>query len=236
MENPHIVTAFENDLQNLKRRVIEMGGLVESAVADAVLALSRRDLELARIVISNDARVDQIQREIEEAATLVIAKRQPLAVDLREVMAALRVANDLERVGDMAKNMAKRILAIDGAVPSAKLMLGVENLSRLALEQLETVLDGYASKDVEKAQAVRASDGSIDAVYTSIFRELLTYMMEDARTITSCTHLLFTAKNLERIGDHATNIAETIIYVATGESPRDDRPKADETSMGVKVG
>jgi phosphate transport system protein len=236
MESPHIVTAFENDLQNLKRRVIEMGGLVESAVADAVLALSRRDLELARIVISNDARIDQIQREIEEAAILVIAKRQPLAVDLREVIAALRVANDLERSGDMAKNMAKRVLAIDGAVPSAKLMLGVENLSRLALEQLETVLDGYASKDVEKAQAVRASDGSIDAVYTSIFRELLTYMMEDARNITSCTHLLFTAKNLERIGDHATNIAETIIYVATGEAPRDERPKADETSMGAKVG
>jgi phosphate transport system protein len=236
MESPHIVTAFENDLQNLKRRVIEMGGLVESAVADAVLALSRRDLELARIVISNDARIDQIQREIEEAAILVIAKRQPLAVDLREVIAALRVANDLERAGDMAKNMAKRVLAIDGAVPSAKLMLGVENLSRLALEQLETVLDGYASKDVEKAQAVRASDGSIDAVYTSIFRELLTYMMEDARNITSCTHLLFTAKNLERIGDHATNIAETIIYVATGEAPRDERPKADETSMGAKVG
>ena len=235
MENPHIVTAFENDLRNLKRRIVEMGGLVERAVADSIQALARRDAELAKALIAADARVDAMQREVEEAAILVIAKRSPVATDLREVVATLRIANDLERVGDMAKNIGKRVLAINGASPSPKLVLGVENLSRLALEQLVTVLDGYATGDVEKANTVRANDGSIDALYTAIFRELLTYMMEDPRNITSCTHLLFTAKNLERIGDHATNIAETIVYIATGEAPRDDRPKQDETTTMART-
>ncbi len=226
----HIVSAFDADLQNLTRRIAEMGGLAEKAVGDAISALARRDMDLARQVVSADQRIDALQREIEDAAILVIAKRQPVAVDLRQVVGALRVANDLERIGDMAKNVAKRVLVINGAVPAAKLILGVENLSKLALEQLENVLDAYAGRDSAKALEVRSSDGSIDAVYTSIFRELLTYMMEDPRNITACTHLLFTAKNLERIGDHATNIAETIVYVATGEVVRDDRPKSDETT------
>lgn len=226
----HIVTAFETELQTLKRMTAEMGGLAEKSIADAVLALSRRDLELAQRVIASDGRIDALQRDIEENAILVIAKRQPMANDLRNVVAALRISNDLERIGDLAKNIGKRVVAMNGAAPLQRLIVSVDNLSRLALEQLKVVLDAYTQSDAEKALGVWKRDTSIDAMYTSIFRELLTYMMEDPRNITPCTHLLFTAKNLERIGDHATNIAETVYYAASGRPLGDDRPKSDEFS------
>jgi phosphate transport system protein len=232
--NEHIVSAFENDLQQLRRRVAEMGGLTEKAVADAVLALTGRDVERAQAVIAGDARIDALQREIEEAAILVIARRQPMALDLRMVIAAIRVANDLERIGDLAKNIAKRVMVLSGLGVPQKLLAGADAMSRLALEALKDVLDAYAANDADKALGVWKRDGAIDAMHTSIFRELLTYMMEDPRNISFCIHLLFSAKNIERIGDHATNVAETVYYVATGQILADDRPKGDDTSQLVE--
>ncbi|MBX9620000.1 MAG: phosphate signaling complex protein PhoU [Hyphomicrobiales bacterium] len=225
----HTVKAFEDELENLTRLIAEMGGLAEKAVADSVLALGRRDLDLAGIVVRDDVRLDRLQREVEEAAILLIARRQPVASDLRDVVGALRICSDLERIGDLAKNIAKRVIAMGSGVPPQKLVHGVSHISQIALEQLKHVLDAYTQKDQGKALGVWKRDEEIDAMYTSIFRELLTYMMEDARNITACTHLLFTAKNIERIGDHATNIAETVYYVSTGENLSEDRPKGDDS-------
>lgn len=231
----HTVKAFETDLENLARLIAEMGGLAEKAVADAITSLSRRDTALALSVVRDDIRLDKLQREVEEAAILLIARRQPVASDLRDVVGALRICSDLERIGDLAKNIAKRVIAMGSAVPSQRLVHGVSHISQIALEQLKNVLDAYTQRNRDKALGVWKRDEQIDAMYTSIFRELLTYMMEDARNITACTHLLFTAKNIERIGDHATNIAETVYYVATGENLADDRPKSDESSYTSSI-
>ena len=188
------------------------------------------DADLAYQVIEADHKVDQLHRQIEEAAIIVIARRQPLAQDLRETIAAIRIANDLERVGDHGKNIAKRAIAIHKERFSQTLRVGVEHLAELGLRQVKKVLDAYATRDVEKAREVCAQDQEIDAVYTSLFRELLTYMMEDPRNITMCTHLLFCAKNLERIGDHATNIAETVFYLITGQQW--EEPHESSTRIG----
>ena len=212
----HIVTSFDDDLKDLARRIAEVGGLAERAVDQAVRALTAVDLAVARKVIESDDHIDALQREIEERAILVIARRQPMAQDLREVMAAIHIANDLERVGDLAKNTAKRVIAIDGQFQPKQFVHGVEHLADLALEQLKNVLDAYASHDLEQALSVWKHDNEIDVLYTSLFRELLTYMMEDPRNITQCTHLLFCTKSLERVGDHATNIAEAAYYLETG--------------------
>jgi phosphate transport system protein len=224
----HTVAAFDNDLQNLAKRLVEMGGLAEAAVADSVAALVRRDAAQAQAVIAGDKRIDALQRAVEESTILIIARRQPLANDLRAVVGAIRIASDLERIGDLAKNIAKRVVAMNGVAVPPKFVSGVDHLSRLSLEALKDVLDAYARNDAAKALGVWKRDGAIDAMHTSIFRELLTYMLEDPRNITACIHLLFSAKNMERVGDHATNIAETIYYVATGEVLADDRPKSDE--------
>ena len=213
----HIVTSYEDELKGLARSIAEMGGLAEQLVDQSITALLRSDSALARSVITSDRQIDRLHRQIEERAILVIARRQPLAQDLRETVAAIRIANDLERVGDLGKNIAKRALVIQDQPFSQKLRVGVEHLAELGLQQLKNVLDSYGTGDVDKAREVCARDEEIDAVYTSLFRELLTYMMEDPRNITMCTHLLFCAKNIERIGDHATNIAETVYYVVTGE-------------------
>ncbi|HEY3206963.1 MAG TPA: phosphate signaling complex protein PhoU, partial [Gaiellaceae bacterium] len=197
----HTAKAFDADLQELARKVAEMGGLAEKEIADAVDALAKRDTALAQRVIAADITTDALQRDIEEKAILTIARRQPMAVDLREIVAALRVSNDLERIGDLAKNIAKRVVALNGDFPPQKLIRGVEHISDLVLEQLKDVLDSYAQRDVAKAVAVWRGDEGVDAMYTSLFRELLTYMMEDPRNITFCTHLLFCAKNIERMGD-----------------------------------
>lgn len=231
----HTVKAFEADLENLTRLIAEMGGLVEKAVADSVKALARRDADLALVVVQEDTRIDRLQREVEEAAILLIARRQPVAGDLRDIIGALRISSDLERIGDLAKNVAKRVIAMGAGVPPQKLIHGVSHISQIALEQLKNVLDAFTQKDSSKALGVWKRDEQIDAMYTSIFRELLTYMMEDARNITACTHLLFTAKNIERIGDHATNIAETVYYIAVGESLSDERPKGDESSYTSSI-
>jgi len=226
----HTMKAFDTDLQDLARMVAEMGGLAEKQVADAVDALAKRDTTLAQRVSAADASIDTLQREIEEKAVLTIARRQPMAVDLREVVGALRLANDLERIGDLAKNIAKRVLAISGRFQPQKIVAGVQHMSDLCEEQLKDVLDAYAQKHDEAAMDVWRRDGAIDALYTSLFRELLTYMMEDPRNITFCTHLLFCAKNIERMGDHATNIAETVYYIVEGSALADERPKGDTTA------
>ncbi|MBS4084784.1 MAG: phosphate signaling complex protein PhoU [Rhizobiales bacterium] len=227
----HIVTAFENELRDINRKVAEMGGLAEKSVVDSIDALIKRDTILAQRVIASDGRLDQLQREIEEDAITLIAKRQPLAVDLREVVSAIRISNDLERIGDLAKNTAKRVLALKGEYQAAALLRGVEHMSEIVLEQLKEVLDAFGARDATRAMAVWKRDGAVDDLYTSLFRELLTYMMEDPRQITMCTHLLFAAKNVERIGDHATNIAETVHYLVIGEQLVDERPKSDTSSL-----
>jgi len=227
----HIVRSFDDDLREITGNVAEMGGLAEALLGDAVAALIRMDTAKARSIIPNDKRIDVMQWEIEDKAILTIAKRQPMASDLREIVAALRICNDLERIGDLAKNIAKRVIAIDSDFHSKRLATGVEHIAELAMNQIKLVLNAYADRNLEAAAEVRERDEEIDAMYTSLFRELLTYMMEDPRNITFCTHLLFCAKNIERIGDHATNVAETVHYLVTGEQLEDDRPKVESTSI-----
>jgi len=229
----HTIKAFDVDLQELTRKVAEMGGLAERQIADAVDALSRRDTELAQNVIAIDPQIDALQREIEEKSILIIARRQPMAVDLREIVGALRISNDLERIGDLAKNIGKRVVVLDGEFRLHQVIRGVEHMTDLVLGQLKQVLDAYARRDVAKAIEVWRGDEEIDAVNNSLFRELLTYMMEDPRNITFCTHLLFCAKNIERMGDHATNIAETVHYIVEGRALADERPKGDTTSFAT---
>jgi len=231
MMNEHNAKAFDGDLQELTRKVAEMGGLAEREIADAIQALTRRDVALAKRVVATDPSIDALQQEIEEKAILTIARRQPMAVDLREIVAALRVANDLERIGDLAKNIGKRVGALEGDFYPNKLLRGVEHMASLVLGQLKQVLDAYASRDLPMALAVWKGDEEIDAMCTSLFRELLTYMMEDPRNITFCIHLMFCAKNIERMGDHATNIAETVHYMVEGRPIADPRPKGDTTAF-----
>ncbi|MBP1851481.1 phosphate signaling complex protein PhoU [Rhizobium halophytocola] len=230
MASTHLLSAFDEELQYLMRRISEMGGMAEQMVADSVKALVNTDAALAQKVISDDVVMDAAELDIGEKAVIVIARRQPVAADLREIIGALRIASDLERVGDMGKNNAKRVMAVQGTGVPRKLARGLEHLSELALLQLKEVLDVYSTRSAEKAKSIRDRDEEIDAMYTSLFRELLTYMMEDPRNITTCTHLLFCAKNIERVGDHATNIAETIYYMTTGAPPEGERPKEDLTS------
>jgi phosphate transport system protein len=231
MSTSHIVTSFDEELNGLSQKIAEMGGLAEQNVADAISALVNRDIEKAQRVIASDARIDVLQNQVEESAVQIIARRQPMARDLREVMASIHIANDLERVGDLAKNTAKRVIAIESNFGSQRLVAGVEHMAELCLTQLKEILDAFASRDLAAARTVWARDNEIDAMYTSLFRELLTYMMEDPRNITFCTHLLFCAKNIERIGDHATNIAETLHYLITGAAMTEERPKQDTSSL-----
>ncbi len=231
MMNEHTAKAFDVDLQELNRLVAEMGGLVEKQIANSVDALVKRNPEQASGVLAVDAGIDSLQHEIEDKAVLTIARRQPVAIDLREIVGALRLANDLERIGDLAKNIAKRVSAISGDFHPQKLLRGVQHMAALVLGQLKQVLDSYASHDLNKALAVWKGDEEVDAMCTSLFRELLTYMMEDPRNITFCIHLMFCAKNIERMGDHATNIAETVHYMIEGRPMADERPKGDTTSV-----
>jgi phosphate transport system protein len=221
----HTQKAYDKELELLERRIAEMGGIAEKMVIEAMDALSSSDATLAHKVIACDDRLDTLQREIEETAVLTIARRQPMAVDLREIISAIRVAGDLERVGDLAKNIAKRSLKIGGEPRSQREIVGLKHMNDVATELLKDVLDAFAQRDVERARAVWERDAELDALEDSVFRDLLTHMMEDPRNITYCAHLLFCSKNVERIGDHATNIAETVFYLATGETLPADRPK-----------
>ena len=221
----HIVRAYDKELDALGRRIAEMGGIAEKMVIDAMDALVHSDAELAQVVIATDERLDALQREIEDSAILTIARRQPMAVDLREIVGAIRVAGDLERVGDLAKNIAKRSIKIGGEPRSPREIVGLKHMNDVAMELLKDVLDAYAQRDVERARAVWERDVELDALEDSVFRDLLTHMMEDPRNISYCAHLLFCSKNVERIGDHATNIAETVIYLVTGHALPGERPK-----------
>jgi phosphate transport system protein len=233
MPQQHIVSSFDAELQNLAREISEMGGIAEKMFGEATTALVRRDTALAQSVIAADLRLDTLQRDIEEHAILTLVRRQPMSVDLRETVAAIRISGDLERIGDLSKNIAKRALAMTGQLHPQRIVAGVQHMSDMCQEQLKDVLDAYVRKDGAAAVDVWRGDGAIDALYTSLFRELLTYMMEDPRNITFCTHLLFCAKNVERIGDHTTNIAENVYYLATGENLSTERPKGDRS---VEVG
>ncbi|TPN75106.1 phosphate signaling complex protein PhoU [Mesorhizobium sp. B1-1-2] len=229
MQSVHIVSAYDEELKDLSKRIAAMGGHAERMVEQAISALVNADPGLAQKVIRDDAVLDEGQREIDDRAIIIIARRQPMATDLREIVGAIRISADLERVGDLGKNVAKRVVAVAEGRQPTSLFRGLEALADLALTQLKEVLDVYASRSVERIGFVRDRDDQIDAMYTSLFRELLTYMMEDPRNITPCTHLLFCAKNIERIGDHATNIAETIYYIVTGDQMPSERPKGDKT-------
>ena len=229
----HTTKAFDIDLQEITRLLAEMGGLAEKQIADSVDALVRGDANLAQQVVATDIGIDALWHEIEEKAVLTIARRQPMAVDLREIVGALRITSDLERIGDMAKNTGKRVIALRGELPPSSLLRGVEHMGALVLTQLKDVLDSYVGHDLKKALAVWNGDEEVDAMCTSLFRDLLTYMMEDPRNITFCIHLMFCAKNIERIGDHATNIAEIVYYMVEGRTIADERPKGDTTKFAV---
>jgi len=224
----HTVKSYEEELNKLSAECARMGGLTEAQVADALTAVVKRNQELAGNVVTRDDRLDVAEREIERRAIRLIALRQPMADDLRRTVAAMKIANNLERCGDLAKNIAKRTLVITESEPMTPLTRSIERMGKLVLTRLTAVLDAYARQDLERALAVWSQDEDVDEHYNSLFRELLTYMMGDPRTITACAHLLFVAKNLERIGDHATNIAEILHYQITGEDMiAPVRPKTD---------
>ena len=226
----HIVRSFQEELDGLAARIAQMGGLTEAQLAAAIEAVGRRDSELAERTVREDKRVDEMEREIEEHAVRLIALRQPVATDLREAISAIKISTDLERIGDLAKNIAKRAIVVQDFDGSTRLIQGISRMGHLAQTQLKHVLDAYSNREADAAMEVWREDEEIDAMYNSVFRELLTYMMEDPRTIGISTHLLFVAKNIERIGDHATNIAETVSYLVTGDRVNDPRPKSDMTS------
>ncbi|MDP3895034.1 MAG: phosphate signaling complex protein PhoU [Mesorhizobium sp.] len=231
----HTVTSFDDELEHIDRLIRDMGDLSGSMLAGATQALLETDNGMAQRVISEDTIMDAKQRELDDLAITMIARRQPMAQDLRAVVGAIRMAADLERIGDLAKNIAKRVGAVGENATPRKLSHSIETMSELVLLQVSRVIDHYVAREPEALQALRADDENIDIQYTAIFRELLTYMMEDPRNITACTHLLFCAKNLERIGDHVTNIAENAYFVMTGTQLPVSRPKLDETSMTVSA-
>ena len=231
----HTTKAFDTDLREITGMVAQMGHEVEKQIANALDALGNRDSDLAQRAIAVDTGIDALQHQIEEKAVLTIARRQPMAIDLREIIGAVRIANDLEQMGDLAKNIGKRVVPLSEDLHPANLMLGVERMGELVLGRIRQVLDSYANRDLDAALAVWNGDEEIDSACTSLFRELLTYMMEDPRNITYCLHLMFCAKNIERMGDHATNIAETVYYIIEGRNITEQRPKGDTTSFAAMV-
>jgi phosphate transport system protein len=229
----HIVKSYDAEFAELDRLTAHMGGLAEKLLADAFASLDRRDPNLAATAVASDKAIDTIEQQVQERAIIMIAKRQPLANDLRHIMTVLKITGDLERIGDLAKNIAKRALAIAGESHPKPLMNGLRHMNELAMRQLKDVLDALSTHDAAKAREVWLRDADLDALYNSVFRELLTYMMEDPRNIGVCTHLLFGAKNIERIGDHTTNIAENVLYLVDGVAMTDERPKSDDTSSMI---
>jgi phosphate transport system protein len=229
----HTVTSFDEDLEEIDRLIRDMGDLAGTMVEDSIRALLAPDNALAQRVISDDAVMDARQHELDDRSITLIARRQPMAQDLRAVVGAIRMAGDLERIGDLAKNIAKRVDAVGQTVVPRSLSHSIDAMANLVIEQVHRVVDRYVERDADAMVELRDDDEQVDIKYTSVFRELLTYMMEDPRNITACTHLLFCAKNLERIGDHVTNIAENAYYVVTGSQLPPNRPKLDETTMRV---
>lgn len=225
----HIVSGFDRDLEGIQAMIMRMGGLVEDAIAKATEALEARDLELARAVREGDKAIDALDEQVNDEAARVIAQRQPIATDLRTVLTVFRISTNLERIGDYAKNIAKRTETIIDQPPVNGTGASLRRMARQVELMLKDALDAYIQRDADLAQDVRNRDLDVDQMYSALFREYLTFMMEDPRNITTCMHLHFMAKNIERMGDHVTSIAEQVIYLVTGDMPDDDRPKQDRT-------
>ena len=232
MPSDHIVKSYDEELTKLQNTLIAMGGMAEAQLASSIQAVVKRDSELAAEVVEADVRVDKLEKDVESLVVRLLALRQPMARDLREIVSALKIGTDLERICDYAANVAKRSIALNQA-PVVKPAFALPRMGRLAQMLIKDVLDAYVQRDAEKAMQVWLGDEELDELYTSLFRELLTYMMEDPRSITAGTHLLFMAKNIERIGDHATNIAETIYFLIHGTPLKETRPKRDRSSSSV---
>lgn len=230
VNEPHIVTSFDNDLKAIESLVLEMAGLVEAQVNDCVICLLKHDIELVSTIRASDKKVDALEIKISDMAIRVLVQRQPMAQDLRAVVAALKMVSNLERIGDYAKNVAKRASVVNEVISLGSSSKTISRMSALVQEMVRGVVDAYVSRDIEMANLWRDKDEEVDLMHNTLFRELLTYMMENPRNITSCMHLLFIAKNFERMGDHTTNIAEQVHYIVRGELPDDDRPKSDLTS------
>jgi len=230
MDQPHIVKSFDQDLGQIESLLLEMGGLVESQISGSVKAMIERDEELAGKVRAADKRVDELDLKIDDHSVKLLALRQPMGEDLRCVVSAMKVSNSLERVGDFSKNIAKRTTVLSQSKPVGSSTNTIRRMSNMVQEMMHDVLDAYIARDLVVAEDLRRRDEDVDQMHNMLFRELLTYMMEDARNITPCMHLLFIAKNIERMGDHTTGIAEQVFYLVRGELPDDDRPKRDMTS------
>lgn len=229
MNTEHIVKSYDTELVQLENTIARMGGLAESLMGRSTDALLKRDTQLCADVIHDDQQVDALETEINTFVNRILALRQPMADDLRMVIAALKTSSDLERIGDLSKNIAKRTITLSNSTPIGAVHT-IARMSTLVQSMIHNVLDAYLERDVRKALDIRQQDEVVDQLHTSLFRELLTYMMEDPRNITPCTHLLFIAKNVERAGDHATNIAENVVFLVTGSHLENDRPKDDDTS------
>ena len=232
MTGDHIVKSFGEELDRIDQLIVEMGGLAETQLASAIRALVRRDADLANDVREGDARIDDLEREINDRIVRILALRQPMAGDLRVAIAALKISNELERIGDYAKNVAKRSVVLVQS-PAMSSTLTISRMGTLVQSMIKNVLDAYVARDAAAAEDVRDADQEVDQLHTSMFRELLTYMMEDPRNITPCTHLLFIAKNIERMGDHTTNIAEQVHFLVVGQDPEAARTKRDKSSTTV---
>ncbi|MEM7596200.1 MAG: phosphate signaling complex protein PhoU [Pseudomonadota bacterium] len=235
MDDTHIASAFDRDLEALQAQIMKMGGLVEDAILKAATSLEKRDEELAEEVRRADSAIDRLEEVINEEAARVIAMRQPIAVDLRVILTVLKVSSNLERIGDYAKNMAKRTTVLAGMQQVNGSAASIRRMAKEVERMLKDVLDAYIQRDAELAHAVIMRDADVDQMYNALFREFLTFMMEDPRNITACMHLHFIAKNTERMGDHVTNIAEQVIYLVTGETPDEKRPKEDQTSIDADI-
>ena len=230
MASEHIARGYDEELRRLNNTIAEMGGLAEGQLGAAIEAVATRDTELAARVVEGDVQVDQLERDVDNLAIRLLALRQPVARDLREIFAALKIASDLVRIGDYAANVAKRSIALS-QTPPVRPVYALPRMAHFAQVLIKDVLDAYVERDADKAYSVWIRDAELDEMYSSLFRELLTYMMEDPRSIGPCTHLLFMAKNIERIGDHATNIAEGLYYLVNGTPLEQARPKGDISSL-----
>lgn len=233
MAQQHIVRAYDEELGLLSAKINQMGGIAEAMLVDAMDALVRHDIAKARSVAERDTQLDALQHEIEELAVLVIARRQPMANDLRHIMGSIRIASDIERIGDLVKNIGKRVVVMENRFLSMRSLSGIQHMAHLVLGQVKMVLDSFAQNNPDLARHVWLNDGEVDQLNNSLFRELLTYMMEDPRAITFSTHLLFIAKNIERAGDHATNIAETVYFIETGQQLSGPRPKGESSALAL---
>ena len=230
MSTEHIVQSYDDELANLTNAILQMGGLVESQITATVSAITNRDSAAAEKIIENDREIDELEVEVERQVVSMLALRQPMADDLRAVIGALRISSDLERMGDLAANIAKRTIALS-SVDQFPALSSLRAMALIVQTMVKNSLDAFIDNDHEKAMSTWREDEKVDELYNSMFRELLTYMFEDPKLLTTCTHLLFVAKNMERIGDHVTNICEIIHYHSTGERTMGDRPKADTTSL-----